>query len=113
MSKAKDSPDRLFRSSIIRFTSNPPLGALVLQTDEGTIAMAIDESAARQLQEALDLFLMPLPTTKRLSAVGGMQTPDPTYIIQNGNQKEPAAEVLGHLYDSERRVAFPHSLILP
>lgn len=53
----KQSPNKLLSSDIVKFSDDPPLGALVLETDEGVIDMAINRLGAEMLYEQLADFL--------------------------------------------------------
>jgi hypothetical protein len=56
-SKTKDSPNKLLHSDIVKFSVVPILGALVMETEEGTIDMAINRTVAEQLLAELEQFL--------------------------------------------------------
>lgn len=57
MFKRKKEPNRLMQSDIVKFSDDPLLGALVLQTANGTIDMAINRLGAAELRDELNLFL--------------------------------------------------------
>lgn len=52
-----DEPNKLQGSTILLLSASPLLGALILETDEGPVHMAVNRAVAEMLLEDLREFL--------------------------------------------------------
>lgn len=53
----KSDPNKLYSANIVKFSDDPLLGALVLDTEQGVIDMGINRLGAEQLHKVLEEFL--------------------------------------------------------
>lgn len=57
MRRNKDEPNKLYAADIVKFSDDPLVGALVLNTEKGVIDMGINRLSAETLLKALRDFL--------------------------------------------------------
>lgn len=60
--KRESALNRLLCSEIVKLNNEPLLGAMVMQTVEGDLMLAINKKTVEQLQDELEQFLLAKPS---------------------------------------------------